>query len=249
MTSINAAPKYQQVARDLMQAIESGRLAVGEAVPTEAQLCDHYGVSRITVRAAMSTLSEKGLVRRQPGVGTRVLRRHSPARFVHTSESVESVLQFTESTHFEVIEHFWVDLSADQDPAGTPVGASRRLCVRGLRLDPQGQPICLSDLHFLPTHQSILEHLPGLAGSVILKLEKVFGVTLHAIEQQFEVAKLSAAQARLLEAKRGDAAMRVQRWHQDAKGNTLIYSVNLYPSDRYVYRLRMQRSTLEGSPG
>ena len=46
-----------------------------------------------------------------------------------------------------------------------------------------------------------------------------------------------------------DAAMRVQRWHQDAKGNTLIYSVNLYPSDRYVYRLRMQRSTLEGSPG
>lgn len=248
MAAIDAAPKYQQVARDLMQAIESGRLAVGETVPTEAQLCDHYGVSRITVRAAMSTLSEKGLVRRQPGVGTRVLRRQSPARFVHTSESVESVLQFTESTHFELLEHFWVESLADQDPPGQPPGASRRLCARGLRLDPQGHPVCLSDLHFLPTHQSILEHLPGLNGSVILKMEKVFGVSLHAIEQQFEVVKLSAAQARSLEAKRGDAAMRVQRWHQDAKGQTLIYSVNLYPSDRYVYRLRMQRATREGSP-
>jgi GntR family transcriptional regulator len=244
---MDTSPKYQQVARDLMQGIESGRIAVGDTLPTEAQLCQHYGVSRITVRAAMSTLSEKGLVRRMPGVGTHVLRRHSPTRFVHTSDSLDSVLQFTESTRFRLLEHFWTDLPANGGPGGAPLGGGRRLCARGLRMDPEGQPVCLTDLHLLAVHQAMLEDLDGLRGSVMLRLEQQFGVSLHAIEQAFDVALLTAPQARALECKRADPAMRVQRWHQDAKGNTLIYSINLYPSDRYLYRLRMQRSAGEGA--
>lgn len=243
---MDASPKYQQVARDLIQAIETGRIAVGDTLPTEAQLCQHYGVSRITVRAAMSTLSEKGLVRRMPGVGTHVLRRHTPTRFVHTSDSLDSVLQFTESTRFRLLEHFWIDLPPHSGPGGAPLGGGRRLCARGLRLDPEGQAVCLTDLHFLAIHQAILDELDGLRGSVMLRLETLFGLSLHAIEQAFDVTLLTAAQARALECKRGDAAMRVQRWHLDAKGNTLIYSINLYPSDRYLYRLRMQRTAPEG---
>lgn len=242
---MDAGPKYQQVARDLLQAIEDGRFGVGTQLPTEAQLCDHYGVSRITVRAAMSHLSERGLVRRVAGVGTRVVRRHTPTRFVHTSDSVDSVLQFTESTRFQLLEHFWVDLPPEAALPGQPPAPSRRLCVRGLRLDPQGQPVCLSDLHFLPIHQGVLSHLPGLQGSVILMMEREFGVSLHAIEQAFEATRLTASQARSLQAKPGAAAMRVQRWHQDARDNPLIYSVNIYPSDRYMYRLRMQRTSRE----
>lgn len=243
---MHASPKYQQVAKDLLQAIEQGRIGVGQAMPTEAQLCAHYGVSRITVRAAMSALTERGLVRRQPGVGTHVLRRHSPTRFVHTSESVDSVLQFTEATHFQLIDHFWVDLPATTERPGPESALGRRLCARGLRLDPSEQPVCLTDLHFLPLHQSVLEHLPGLQGSVILMMEKVYGVSLHAIEQVFDATTLSMQQAKWLRAKRGDAAMRVQRWHQDAKGETLIYSINTYHSDRYSYRLRMQRTMRDG---
>ena len=91
----------------------------------------------------------------------------------------------------------------------------------------------------------VLARLPGLKGSVILMMEREFGVSLHAIEQAFEATRLTASQARSLQAKPGAAAMRVQRWHQDAKDNTLIYSVNIYPSDRYMYRLRMQRASRE----
>ncbi len=243
---MDAAPKYQQVARDLLQGIEDGRFAIGDQLPTEAQLCEHYGVSRITVRAAMSSLSERGLVSRVAGVGTRVVRRHRPARFVHTSDSVDSVLQFTEATHFQLLEHFWVDLPPEADLTGQATAPARRLCARGLRLDPQDQAVCLSDLHFLPIHQSVLARLPGLQGSVILMMEREFNVSLHAIEQVFDATKLTAAQARALQAKRGDAAMRVQRWHQDAKGNTLIHSINIYPADRYMYRLRMQRALRDG---
>lgn len=245
---MQSSPKYLQVAQDILRSIENGRIGVGETLPSEAQLCAHYGVSRITVRAAMSTLSERGLVRRRPGVGTHVLRKESPSRFVHTSDSVDSVLQFTESTHFQVLEQGWVEPGELQDDGagGRSGGESRRLRVVGLRLNTQECAVCLSEFYFSPLHQSILERLPGLKGSVMLHMEKVFGVSLYAIEQVFDACKLTARQAGLLQARPGDAAMRVRRWHCDPKGDVLVQSVNYYPSDRYTYKLRMQRKSDAG---
>ncbi len=245
---MQSSPKYVQVAQDILLSIENGRIGVGEILPSEAQLCAHYGVSRITVRAAMSNLRERGLVRRRPGVGTHVLRKEPSSRFVHTSDSVDSVLQFTESTHFHVLEQGWVEPGQLQDDSagGRPGGESRRLRVVGLRLDPQELAICLSEFYFSPLHQSIIECLPGLKGSVILHMEKVFGVSLHAIEQVFDACKLTACKARLLQVRPGDAAMRVKRWHCDAKGDVLVQSINYYPSDRYTYKLRMQRKSDAG---
>lgn len=246
--SMQNSPKYLQVAQDILSAIETGRFGVGEVLPSEAQLCEHYGVSRITVRAAMRTLSERGLLRRRAGVGTHVLRKTSANRFVHTSDSVEAVLQFTESTHLQVLEYSWQTPAApDEAVAGMARSATgRKLVVRALRLDSQERPICLSEFHFSALHQSILEHLPGLKGSLVLHMEALFGVNLHSIEQEFEACKLTARQARELQAKSGDAAMRVRRWHRDAKGDELIHSITLYPSERYSYRLHMHRRTIDG---
>lgn len=247
---MQTSPKYLQVAQDILSAIESGDFGVGEVLPSEAQLCAHYGVSRITARAAMHTLSERGLVRRRPGVGTHVLRKTSASRFVHTSDSVDSVLQFTESTQLQVLSHQWQAPTNTDDASADEASAAkgRKLVVRALRLDPQARPICLSEFHFSALHQSILGHLPGLKGSLVLRMETLFGVTLHSIDQEFEACKLSARQARELQAKPGEAAMRVRRWHRDAKGEVLIHSVNLYPSDRYTYRLHMQRRSGAGEP-
>ena len=93
--------KYQKLAQDLRKSITDGRWGVGQLLPTESQMCLHYGVSRITVRAAVAALGAQGLVSKRSGVGTRVVRPATPQRFVHTSDSVESVLQFTEATRFE----------------------------------------------------------------------------------------------------------------------------------------------------
>lgn len=246
--TVQVSPKYLKVAHDILRSIESGRIGVGEVLPSEAQLCTYYGVSRITVRAAMSSLSERGLVRRRPGVGTHVLRKESASLFVHTSDSVESVLQFTELTHLHVLEHGWLEPTQAQygGTSGQHETKGRKLYVRGLRLDPQERPICLSEFHFSALHQSILEHLPGLQGSLILRMEKLFGVSLHAINQVFDACKLNARQARALQARGGDAAMRVRRWHLDASGAVLIHSINHYPGDRYSYKLHMQRKTSVG---
>src|SRR4051794_18241575 len=56
------APLHAQVAESLRKAISSGQLAPGAELPSEAQLCQEYDVSRITVRKALSTLEQEGLV-------------------------------------------------------------------------------------------------------------------------------------------------------------------------------------------
>jgi DNA-binding LacI/PurR family transcriptional regulator len=65
-------PKYQQVYSELSREIQSGRLAKGHRLPTEAELVRRFGASRITVGRAMRDLQTQGLVERRAGSGTYV---------------------------------------------------------------------------------------------------------------------------------------------------------------------------------
>jgi DNA-binding FadR family transcriptional regulator len=66
---------YEEVARDLSQAIGEGRYAEGGFLPTEQDLAVGYGASRNVVREALKLLSARGLVEVLHGRGTRVLPR------------------------------------------------------------------------------------------------------------------------------------------------------------------------------
>lgn len=67
-----AVPKYQVVFDALRADIESGRLAAGARVPSEADLVERFGASRITVGRAVRDLQQLGLVERRVGSGTYV---------------------------------------------------------------------------------------------------------------------------------------------------------------------------------
>ena len=65
-----SAPKYQQVYSALRRDIQSGRLAKGDRLPSEADLVRLFGASRITVGRAVRDLQAAGLVERRAGAGT-----------------------------------------------------------------------------------------------------------------------------------------------------------------------------------
>ncbi|WP_099223789.1 GntR family transcriptional regulator [Listeria costaricensis] len=66
------SPIYVQLANDLKTKIQEKKYAVGEALPTEAALSEKYGVSRITIRKAISKLADEGYVDTIQGSGTYV---------------------------------------------------------------------------------------------------------------------------------------------------------------------------------
>lgn len=62
--------KYEAIAQELREKIHSGEYRSGEQLPLEKEMCDHYGVSRITIRRAVDELVKNGLVIKRRGAGT-----------------------------------------------------------------------------------------------------------------------------------------------------------------------------------
>ena len=63
-------PLYLKLAQDLKAEIASGKIAVGENLPTELELAEKYSASRYTVRAAIAELQAMGLVSRKKNLPT-----------------------------------------------------------------------------------------------------------------------------------------------------------------------------------
>ena len=61
---------FEPVAEKLIAQIREGRIAPGDKMPSEHELCSHYALSRSSIRKVLDCLEQKGLIRRQPGIGT-----------------------------------------------------------------------------------------------------------------------------------------------------------------------------------
>ncbi len=66
----NTIPYYLQLLSILRRLIRSNTLRPGDMIPSEIELCEHFGISRSTVRQALNTLSDEGLIIRRRGKGT-----------------------------------------------------------------------------------------------------------------------------------------------------------------------------------
>lgn len=63
---------HEQVLNALIESIVAEKYAPGDSLPSEAEMCEVYGVSRSSVREALRVLSEKGLIEVRHGLGTRI---------------------------------------------------------------------------------------------------------------------------------------------------------------------------------
>lgn len=84
MSQLAYAPRYREIEQALRARIAA--LRPGQRLPSDADLCAEFGVSRMTARHAMSQLADEGLVRRDPGRGTFVAEppTHRRATFLMT---------------------------------------------------------------------------------------------------------------------------------------------------------------------
>ena len=73
-----AQPLYAKVKDHILDQIRSGAWAPGTRVPSENELVESFGISRMTANRALRELFAEGIVHRVPGVGTFV--KEAPAR-------------------------------------------------------------------------------------------------------------------------------------------------------------------------
>lgn len=94
-----AAPRFRQIAEELIRRIDQGEFPEGKQLPTEVELMNEYNASRNTIRDAVKLLIGRGLVYTSPGRGTFVLKAVEP--FALTLTSVNRETSESEAYRFE----------------------------------------------------------------------------------------------------------------------------------------------------
>ena len=77
-------PAYRQVADRLRPPIDSGEWPAGHKLPSESELMEQFGVSRVTVRLAVGALRAEGLILTRQGRGSFVRDRNANKRISST---------------------------------------------------------------------------------------------------------------------------------------------------------------------
>ena len=238
--------RYTVVAKDLMKGIASGRYPVGSLLPTEFELCDLYGVSRHTVRAAINQLLNEGLVSRRKRVGTRVEASSPRGGYSQTVATVADLAQLTQ-TQQRIIQqkrHFVANLSEAERLGLVP--GEHYFCVSSIRVDRQhtGAPLCWSDVYVQRDYADVIElareHPDQLIAALI---EQHYGRSIAVIDQQVRAVLLTAEMARELKAQAGSPGLKIIRHYREKNGDLMAVSETVHPDDRFTLVTQMRRDT------
>jgi GntR family transcriptional regulator len=139
--SVGGDPLYVQVERSIEDLLLQGRYKAGDRIPPEAELVDSLGVSRVTVRAGLARLVERGVLERRRGSGTFLVRPPAGARLQSGLERLETYTVHAERLGLKLdsrdLEIRAVGASADEAAAlevsegSSLVKVSRGLLVEG----------------------------------------------------------------------------------------------------------------------
>ena len=240
MLDRNAVPIYARIQADLRRQIADGRLALGARLPPEAELCQRYGVSRMTVRHALDGLVAAGLLGRRRGVGTFVTRTKTERVASRLLGFREDALAHGLTPTTEVLASATEALGAE-DGALLDLAPATRVLRVTRRRTADGEPIGLNTVVLVPPFATALRGL-DFEGSLYEEVAAALGVEVAGADQNVDAVAAEASAAGLLGVTAGAPLLRVTRVTYLADGRTLGLTRTLYRGDRYFLSLRLQRS-------
>jgi GntR family transcriptional regulator len=221
--------RYREIEQWLRTLVEGAR--PGDPLPSEAELCERFSVSRMTVRQALQELTNDGLVERRRGQGTFVA--HRP---VHRRPGV--FLSFTEEMHRRGAQATSRLLSAGLDdprrPEAEDLGlapGSQVVRVARVRL-ADGVPVALEDAALVPELAGVLEEDLG-GGSLHGALERR-GIVATRATGTITARLARASETELLDLAPQAALLVELRILFDQEGRVFERTETRYVADRYV---------------
>jgi GntR family transcriptional regulator len=228
-TNESFIPVYFRLADDIKQRIVSGSLKPGDVVPSEAQLCSQYGISRMTARQGLRLLAEEGLIESFRGRGT----------FVTHPKFNQLTLELPDSPHNSLKKPKMQLLGVDVISADNTVASALKLRGKGkivrfrklylLNNKPiaidcryivyrQGQPVVEREIHYAAFPEFVTKHT-GLAANRNQ-------VTLSAV-------LLDGPTAEMLGSTEGKPGLKIEQLVFGTDNQRLGWSVMICHGERY----------------
>jgi GntR family transcriptional regulator len=230
---------YQQVKEILQVEIDAGRLQVNDRVSSERELSDRYGMSRMTVRHALTELVNEGVLYRQQGKGTFVARPKIRQKLMGLTSFTEDMASrgMVPGARVLTVQLVTAPYTARQ-ALGLPEDA-KVVRVERLRL-ADGAPMALEVVH-LPEQFSEVMHQSLEDTSLYALLEQRFGVRVLSATQSIEPAQADAGLARILKTREGALLLLLERITFDERGQPVEFVSSHYRADRYRFIVELQR--------
>jgi GntR family transcriptional regulator len=238
--SIAHLPLYAQVENVIIERIANGSLAPGSRLPSEDSLVQEYAVSRTTIRAAIQSLVQRGLVEIRRGKGTFVTRPKITQELTELTGFVEDMQALGRHPAAKVLDQQIV-------PANQLV--ARRLAL------PQGAPVVRShrirladcipisfDETYLPKELGEKVMADNLDTEPIFSLlEQKYNTPLVEAEYQLEAVCAEATVATALRIGVGSAIFLIQRTSYSIGQRPVDYEKLHYRGDQIRFVTRLAR--------
>ena len=230
-------PLYFQVAQHLERAIGRGDLQVGDRLEKEVALAERWGLSRPTMRQAIGHLVDKGLLVRQRGVGTDVVRRQVQRDVELTSLHGDTRAAGQEPTT-EVLVHERVGADAvvaeklGLSPGTAVVHLERLRRVRGVPL------AILRNWLVVPVAGGITAADLEVTG--LYACLAAAGVTVHSAEQRIGARAASPEEALALDLSANAPLLTMETSACDERARTIEWGSHVYVARAYSFTVTLR---------
>lgn len=227
-------PRYRRIEQALRERIAS--LRPGDPLPSDAELCAEFGVSRMTARNAMQRLAEEGLVQREPGRGSFVAEPPSHRRATHLMSFSLEMERLGRRPSSIVLTRELRPANAEQAALlrvrqGEPIVVLQRVrCA-------DGQPIAL-EIAFIERRAAPVVMATDVVDGSLHAALAAAGHVLRRGTATISAAPATAEDARHLGTQIGKPMLVERRVILDAAGHPVEATESRYPADRYALDVR-----------
>jgi GntR family transcriptional regulator len=233
-------PLYHQIQLVLNERIDQGYYGRDGFLPSEMDLSKEFNVSRITVARAINELAQQGLVERRRGAGTRIVPRQLPPPMSANIDGLlESLADMGSRTQATVLEFGFV-LPTHEVQTELEVGASEPV-QRAVRVrSHNGAPFSYLT-SFVPGDIGRNFGREDMAVNSLLSLLEKNGVVVGSARQAFGAVLADPKTGQALDVPVGTPLLAINRTVCDREGRPVEYIKILYRTDRYQYRMSLER--------
>lgn len=222
-------PIYLRLANELRERITTGDLGIGDALPSERDLCEIMGASRVTIRRAIETLIEEKLLVRRQGSGTFVARRIQAPNSFLSSFSEDAAARGEKTQTIWMMKASALASHEEAQVLELPAGASIVRLGR-VRL-AEGEPLAIENA-IVPS--AFLPDLEALGESLYETLAR-FGSRPVTGMQRIRASQATSTEAGLLSVPEGAAILRIERLTRISDGRPVEFTRSAYRGDRYEF--------------
>ncbi|HEY7565911.1 MAG TPA: GntR family transcriptional regulator [Acidimicrobiia bacterium] len=235
-----SGPRYEQIAIHLRSLVATGQ--PGDRLPSDAQLCEMFSVSRMTARHAVAQLENEGLLYRRRGQGTFISPRPVLRMLGSPLSFTESMRRRGRAASSRVLETASIEPSEEDRQALNLRAGQRPFLVRRLRL-ADGVPMAIERAVLAPDCGDVL-HSDLATTSLHAAFERMGRLPTRA--EAFVTARLAdAGERRLLELTAPAVLLSERRVITDQHSAPLEHTETLYAAERYVFETVLHRDATE----